>query len=199
MVSTEAKFESAQIDAGDEEARDGFCRDHSEYLTLVLRKWGAERLQGEELGEDLFGQIIHDAVVDALLYGMRNILKYDSARADVRTWLVWIGWSYLRRRMRTERARLYRERSLERGHVVASLVLGPEFDLAAKELSGEITSVLDQIKPRHANALLLSGYFGYSMEEIAKLLGLPTHEAASSLVRRARVAFRRVWKAKRKL
>ena len=86
---------------------------------------------------------------------------------------------------------------MEDGLRVAEPIVRPEPSLEDQERADEIERVLARLRGKQAEALVWSYYYGYSMEEVAAALDLPTADAASSLVRRARASFERISRAER--
>lgn len=192
----------ALVRARDEHGKNRFYKRYHDYLWLVLLRWANERLPVHDLAEGELEEIVEDAVTDAIVYAIRNIDTYDPERASIRTWLVEIAWSRLRRALYRARDRaLARRRKLvppDKAEMLADPKPGPERALLQHEFRREIFGVLATLRPRHHIAIVLVDYFNYPLSALQAELGLPSYEAASSLVIRARRAFKRRWKERKK-
>ncbi len=67
---------------------------------------------------------------------------------------------------------------------------GPESLMIQKEASERVQGVLNQMKPRNKQALVLREYGGLSCEDIGTIMGV-SHKAVKSTLFRAREEFRR--------
>lgn len=192
----------ALVKARDEYGKNRFYRRYHDYLRLVMLRWANERLPVYDLPEGEFEETVEDAVSDAIVYAIRNIETYDSERASIRTWLVEIAWSRLRRIFDRARDRVLAGRRKlvppDKAEMVADPRPGPEQALLQHELRREIFGILEILRPRHRIAIVLVDYFKYPLSALQAELGLPSYEAASSLVIRARRAFKRRWRERKK-
>lgn len=192
----------ALVRAGDEQGKNRFYGRYHDYLWLVLLKWANERLPVHDLPEGEIEGVVEDAISDAIVYAIRNIDNYNPERANIRTWLVEMAWSALRRLFRRTRAealaRRKRLRPTDEAQMVADPSPGPEQALLQEERRQQVFAVLGALRPRHRQALLLVDYYSYPLSAVRRALDLPSYEAASSLVRRARTAFKRRWRERKK-
>ena len=104
------------------------------------------------------------------------------------------AWSRIRRRVHAEIRRERRFLRVDDLEAVAKPVNGPEHEWHEREFANEISQVLALLQNKQADALLLSDYYGYDLQHVARALGISSVEAASSLVRRARASFKRHWR-----
>lgn len=65
----------------------------------------------------------------------------------------------------------------------------PEFFMLQKEADERVQAILDRMKPRNKQALILREYAGLSCEEIGAIMGI-SHKAVKSTLFRAREEFR---------
>lgn len=140
---------------------------------------------------------IEEIVQNTLIKAIRRLASYRG-EAALFTWLCEICRNELVNLHRRE-ARRSAEDSLEQSSVRETVLelRAPESEspLGALEIAAQRSAVaeaLNSLPERYARALEWKYGDGFSVEEIARMLGLTTI-AAQSLLARARAAFRQVW------
>lgn len=180
---------------GSQEARTRFYYEHLRYLTRVLWDRARRLALFWELPDEEAQEVVANTIADTLVWAMANIGRYDSGRgASVRTWMVGIGESRLRRAV-GKAVQLRRREVPDRGEAMALAdpAPRPEEELMRSELRARIVATLSALKPEHRMAIVLVDMDGWSMRQLADRRG-SSEEAASSLTRRARAAFLRLWR-----
>ncbi len=140
---------------------------------------------------------IEDIVQNTLIKALRRLASYRG-EAALFTWLCEICRNEIINLQRQE-ARRSAEDSMEHPAILETVLelRAPERDspLEALELAAHRSAVADALNSlpeRYARALEWKYGDGFSVEEIARMLGLTTI-AAQSLLARARAAFRHAW------
>ncbi len=142
--------------------------------------------------------VLEEIVQNTLIKAIRNLASFRG-EAALFTWLCKICRNELATLHRTE-ARRPEHESLEELGIASETLLelrapDEEEPLNALEMSahrGMVAQTLNGLPERYARALEWKYGDGFSVEEIARMLGLTTI-AAQSLLARARVAFRESW------
>jgi RNA polymerase sigma-70 factor (ECF subfamily) len=147
-------------------------RDVRQWLPHHLRKLGVDRLDAEDLVHDVV-MIVHRQLdrFDPTAARWRN----DPARA-LRAWIYGIAWRQLAKRHK--RASL-RERVARGTHHASSV----EELAAAGDRRRILIAVLDKLKPRRAEVLILYAVRDMTMPEIARQLGLKENTVKSRINR----------------
>lgn len=121
-------------------------------------------------------QDAEDVAQDAFVKAYRGFSRLRD-RERFRAWLVRITWRLALDRQRGERRRTAREEATEppasRG--------GADADLVARERSALLWSAIDALPDKLRVAVVLANIEGHDIEEVARLLALPTGTVKSRL------------------
>jgi RNA polymerase sigma-70 factor (ECF subfamily) len=164
----------------------------------------AERLSGfASRRSSLSSASIEDIVQNSLIKAMRHL---GSFRGDAAlfTWLCEIcrhEIANVARKARRQPAHESLDDAFARDTVFelhAPSEYEPAYNADAAEHRGDIATVLSGLPERYARALEWKYGDGFSVQEIARMLGLTT-VAAQSLLARARQAFKECWRGEQAL
>jgi RNA polymerase sigma-70 factor (ECF subfamily) len=141
---------------------------------------------------------IEDIVQNTLIKALRNLASYRG-EAALFTWLCEICRNELVNLQRKV-ARQPEQESIDHSTAVSETVLelrapddqDPLTALEVADHRSAVAQALNGLPERYARALEWKYGDGFSVEEIARMLGLTT-VAAQSLLARARLAFRNAW------
>jgi RNA polymerase sigma-70 factor (ECF subfamily) len=183
----------ARMLAGDERAFDAFFEAYAKRLA----SFAARRTT-------LPAATIEDTVQTTLIKALRNLASFRG-EAALFTWLCQICRNELVSLQRKS-ARQPEHDSVEQpgafGEIVLELRAPEDHDpLQALEITEHRTAVagaLNGLPERYARALEWKYGDGFSVEEIARMLGL-TPVATQSLLARARLAFKQAWPEEQRL
>ncbi|HEU4626381.1 MAG TPA: sigma-70 family RNA polymerase sigma factor [Steroidobacteraceae bacterium] len=185
MYSADRQLVAAML-AGDARAFDAFFEAYAKRLAAFATR-----------RTTLPAAAIEEIVQNTLIKAIRRLASYRG-EAALFTWLCEICRNELVNLHRRE-ARRSAEDSLEQSSVRETVLelRAPESEspLGALEIAAQRSAVaeaLNSLPERYARALEWKYGDGFSVEEIARMLGLTTI-AAQSLLARARAAFRQVW------
>src|SRR5689334_3470530 len=172
--------------AGDARAFDAFFDAYAKRLAAVATRRSTLPAAASE-----------DIVQNTLIKAIRCLASYRG-EAALFTWLCEICRNEIINLQRKE-ARRFDEDSVEQSAVRETVLelRAPDHDspCTALEIASHRSAVaqaLNSLPERYARALEWKYGDGFSVEEIARMLGLTT-VAAQSLLARARVAFRQAW------
>lgn len=134
-----------------------------------------------------------DILQETLIAATRTLPGFRGKSA-VSTWLYTIARSFCIKRHRKGKLEPDRVDSMEDGpvmelHAVPDAKLGPEEQVAGRQVSDLLEDAIGQLAPMYREVLLLRDVEGLSAPEVAQVLGLST-EAVKSRLHRARVAVR---------
>ena len=121
-------------------------------------------------------QDAEDVAQDALVKAYRNFARLRD-RERFRAWLVRITWRLALDRQRGERRRAAREEA----SAPPALGGGAEVDLVTRERAALLWSAIDALPEKLRVAIVLANIEGHDIEEIARLLALPTGTVKSRL------------------
>jgi RNA polymerase sigma-70 factor (ECF subfamily) len=185
VYSADRQLVAAML-AGDARAFDAFFEAYAKRLAAFATR-----------RTTLPAAAIEEIVQNTLIKAIRRLASYRG-EAALFTWLCEICRNELVNLHRRE-ARRSAEDSLEQSSVRETVLelRAPESEspLGALEIAAQRSAVaeaLNSLPERYARALEWKYGDGFSVEEIARMLGLTTI-AAQSLLARARAAFRQVW------
>jgi RNA polymerase sigma-70 factor (ECF subfamily) len=153
----------ARCQQGDRRALEEFvARYHGRIHAFVMRQTG-----NDEMAREITQQVFLNA--------LRALPRFEH-RAPVTAWLLRIAVNICRNAAREQRAA--RTEPLEPDLPVAdSVPEAAERDLRAAEVRAAVLS----LPPSHREVLVLRHYLGYSLAEIARILGLPLGTVKSRL------------------
>jgi RNA polymerase sigma-70 factor (ECF subfamily) len=174
--------------AGNQRAFDAFFAAYAQRLAAFASR-----------RSNLPAAALEDIVQTSLIKAMRNLSSFRG-EAALFTWLCEICRHELVSFHRTA-ARQPKHDSLDAAPFVRDTVLElrvpaefePPNELALEEHRGAITQTLNGLPERYARALEWKYGDGFSVQQIARMLGLSTI-AAQSLLARAREAFKECWR-----
>lgn len=132
-------------------------------------------------------EVLQDTFVSAL-----DTLPLFAGQSSLFTWLAAIAKHEVAdfyRKQKIKKVLFSRLPFLER---LASQVLGPEEELAEKEMKKRVGEVLEKLSEGYRQILRLKYEKGYQVADIGRKLGI-TSKAAESRLTRARLAFRKIW------
>lgn len=179
--------------AGQQRAFDAFFTAYAERLAAFASR-----------RSNMSAATIEDIVQNSLIKAVRHLRSFRGDAA-LFTWLCEI--------CRNEMANVQRKAARQPAHEsLDDLVLAretvhelhapaeyePAYHADAAEHRGAIATTLSGLPERYARALEWKYGDGFSVQEIARMLGL-TPVAAQSLLARARVAFKECWRGERSL
>ncbi len=144
----------------------------------------------------LVEQDAEDVLQEAMVYALRNLDKYDPARASFRTWLYTITVS----RCRNARRRKWLP-TVALGHLLnlglepsAPADEEPEARLVWKDIQASLGEALARLSPRLREAVALRYGQGLTYREMASILDIP-QKTAESRVRLAHEQLRQTMSA----
>jgi RNA polymerase sigma-70 factor (ECF subfamily) len=186
-VYNEDRQLAARMLAGDARAFDAFFDAYAKRLAAFAARRST-----------MPSATIEDIVQNTLIKALRNLASYRG-EAALFTWLCEICRNELVNLQR-KAARQPEQESIDHSTAVAETVLelrapDDQDPLTALEIAdhrGAVAQALNGLPERYARALEWKYGDGFSVEEIARMLGLTT-VAAQSLLARARLAFRDAW------
>jgi RNA polymerase sigma-70 factor (ECF subfamily) len=177
----------ARMSAGDQRAFDEFFHSSAPRLAAF-----AARRSGLDAAS------VEDVVQNTLVKAIRNLASYRG-EAALFTWLTEIcrhelADVYRKAARRPDHASLDELNSANRhAHLRAPAQHEPAAQIDTEMRRGAVLRALRALPERYALALEAKYRDGFSVDEIARLLGL-TSTAAQSLLARARDAFRERWR-----
>ena len=151
-----------------------------------LYAWALYRVGGDRI-------LAEDVVQQTLLQALEQAGQYDASRGPVRSWLRGLSRNVIRRLLRTQRRTM--PWSDVSGDVLAQVAGAldtaplPDDLVMADDLRRFVGVVMANLPDRYQKVLWSKYAEGLTMEELGAGLGL-SHEAAKSLLARARRAFR---------
>ena len=132
-------------------------------------------------------EIIQDIFISAI-----DCLPAFNFKSSLFTWLYAIGKHEVVDYYRKKRIKAILFSRVPILETLASKALGPEEELIEKEIKVQIRLVLAQLSEGYRKILRLKYVQGFSVVEVAQILGI-SPKAAESRLSRARLAFREVW------
>ncbi len=115
-----------------------------------------------------------EAAQDALTYALTRINRFDPERAGFKTWLYTITVSRCRDRQRRRYLPTFSlTRWLQQGGDAPDSALTPEHQTTQAETRSEVWLAVQNLKPKHREAILLRYWAGHTYQEMADILNCP--------------------------
>ena len=124
-------------------------------------------------------QDAEDILQDSFLYAFKNLHRYDSRKASLKTWLYTIAVSRCRNTYRRKRFLTVDISQWFGMELKAPPAEGPEASAIRRDASDSIALALQDLSPRLREAIVLRYGQGMTYREIAAVMGCPQKTAES--------------------
>jgi RNA polymerase sigma-70 factor (ECF subfamily) len=133
-------------------------------------------------------QDAEDVTQETFVYAFKNLSRYDTRRASLKTWLYTIAVSRCRNTYRRKRLPLIDLLHLFQNEVPAPKSQSPEATLARRDAKKAVEEALSSLTPPLREAIVLRYGHGLTYREIAEVMRCPPKTAES----RVRLAHERL-------
>ena len=124
-------------------------------------------------------QDAEDILQDSFLYAFKNLRRYDSRKASLKTWLYTIAVSRCRNTYRRKRFLTVDITQWLGSQLKAPPAEAPEAAMIRRDASDSISSALLELSPRLREAIVLRYGQGMTYREISEVMGCPQKTAES--------------------
>ena len=124
-------------------------------------------------------QDAEDILQESFLYAFKNLQRFDSAKASLKTWLFTIAVSRCRNTYRRKRFITVDINHWFGFELKAPPAEGPEAAMIRRDASESISSALQDLSPRLREAIVLRYGQGMTYREISEVMGCPQKTAES--------------------
>jgi len=124
-------------------------------------------------------QDAEDVLQESFLYGFKNLRRYDSRKASLKTWLYTITISRCRNSYRRKRLPTIDITQWLGLRLKAPSSEAPEAELMRRDTSETIERALQKLSPRLREAIVLRYGQGLTYREMAEIMGCPQKTAES--------------------
>ena len=124
-------------------------------------------------------QDAEDILQESFLYAFKNLHRYDSRKAALKTWLYTIAVSRCRNTYRRKRFLTVDISQWFGAEIKAPAAEAPEVALMRRDASDSIMRALGELSPRLREAIVLRYGQGMTYREIGEVVGCPQKTAES--------------------
>ncbi|MFG3558634.1 RNA polymerase sigma factor [Micromonospora sp. NPDC047557] len=159
----------------------GQARQEPERFATVFDRYYLEvhRYAARRLG----GSLADDIAAETFLIAFDQRGRYDTARPDARPWLYGIASNLIARHQRTEVRQFRALGRVNRFEVAEGHADRVAVRLDVEAVRGQLAAALAKVAARDRDVLLLVAWAGFSCEEAAQALEIPSGTARSRLHR----------------
>ena len=168
------------------------ARNHEEVDVIILRALGGDQSAYAELYERFAASLYRlcysllmneqdaeDILQESFLYGFKNLHRFDSRKAALKTWLYTIAVSRCRNTYRRKRFLTVDISQWVGLELKAPPAEAPEAAMIRRDANESISQALLELSPRLREAIVLRYGQGMTYREISEVMGCPQKTAES--------------------